>query len=234
MEEMFSDVNAAMRARAAETIYGGRIKEEEGLGGVRVKTEEDRPIKGEYVPTSELVDILAQGQQALRERERRGVKREETDESEIKAEDSTLGVKPEPGDVPMPRARPANKRFDPFDGYEPECQSSSRRQYQADIHEPTIVNSRQTPSVRGYSASTTYSRPPPARVKQEEESMSRPHAPSVKQDDRSGRGGRGMSTRIRSLVQTLTLVMQSRIRTLLASSANTMMEDTGPDVRHLT
>lgn len=150
MEEMFSDVNAAMRARAAETIYGGRIKEEEGLGDVRVKTEEDRPIKAEYIPTSELVDILAQGQQALRERERRGVKREETDQAEINAEHRTLGVKPEPGDVPMPRARPANKRFDPFDGYEPgssrggvkkeeepECQSSSRRQYQADIHEPT-------------------------------------------------------------------------------------------------
>ncbi|KAJ7817053.1 hypothetical protein B0H14DRAFT_1389879 [Mycena olivaceomarginata] len=175
MEEMFPDVNAAMRARAAETIYGGRNKEE-GLGGVRVKTEEDWPIKAEYIPTSELVDILAQGRQALRERERRGVKREETDESEIKAEHSTLGVKPEPGDVPMPRARPANKRFDPFDGYEPE------------------LNSRQTPSVRGYSASTTYSRPPPARVKQEEESMSRPHAPSVKQDDRSGRGGRESHT----------------------------------------
>jgi hypothetical protein len=140
MEEMFSDVNAAMRARAAETIYGGRIKEEEGLGGVRVKTEEDRPIKGEYVPTSELVDILAQGQQALREREWRGVKREETAEAEINAAHCALGIKSEPGDVPMPRARPANKRFDPFDGYEPgssrggvkneeetERQSSSRR-----------------------------------------------------------------------------------------------------------
>ncbi|KAF8214027.1 hypothetical protein K438DRAFT_994200 [Mycena galopus ATCC 62051] len=166
-----------------KTEYQPSVKMEaihEDVRAMRVKQEEGT-VKAEYVPGPELQDLFAQ---ATRERERQAVKHEEH-EVPIEPESIPQGVKPEPVDVPMPNPRPSNKRFDPFDGYEPEY---GRRGVKKE--EGGELNSRQWSSgtSSNYPSSSAYPRPPPPRVKQEEFSGRSPpsrtnHTPNVKQEE---------------------------------------------------
>ncbi|KAJ6544174.1 hypothetical protein B0H19DRAFT_1169825 [Mycena capillaripes] len=108
----YAEVSEEMRRRDAA--------ERRADANLHVKMEiavklEPGVIKTEkYSPSQELWDISARGQAAQRERERGGVEREEKSENMPQQ----VSVKPEPSDVSIPKPRPANRRFDPFDGYD--------------------------------------------------------------------------------------------------------------------
>ncbi|KAF7355716.1 hypothetical protein MSAN_01489500 [Mycena sanguinolenta] len=160
-EELY-DEEAAMRARDA--------------GGVRVKQEV--PIKAEYVAGPELQDLHTKGRQAMRERALEDVKHEQQ-EVKIESERSDLGVKPEPVDVPMPKPRPFNRSFDPFDGYGPDFGYNGIKKEE----DSNDFNSRQLAARSSYASPSAHPRPSPPRprVKQEEIER-RPPPPHVKHE----------------------------------------------------
>ncbi|KAJ7609189.1 hypothetical protein DFH06DRAFT_1247453 [Mycena polygramma] len=227
--ELHAKGQSEMRVRDAESAEATErvkkeVKVERGDESVRVKTENKEGIKREacepsnllagdgldakppikiegavkqeqgvfktedaYVPSQALQELFAQGQEVRRER---------------------LAVKPEPSDAPIPRAPPRNKRFDPFDGYEPEVGDSTGGGVKRE--EGTEFNTRQaymphasSPSafprpIKREEFSSGSSRPPPptysANVKQEYEQRpytsrdSSTYSPGVKYEDYNGSG----------------------------------------------
>ncbi|KAJ6479901.1 hypothetical protein C8R47DRAFT_1198055 [Mycena vitilis] len=151
-----------------------------------VKQEQDRfKTEDVYVPSQELQDLYAQGQQVRHER---------------------LAVKPEPSDAPMPRAPPRNKRFDPFNGYELEAGSSGasdtvKREGEAresQTRQPYMPHAS-SPTIFPVKREENASRPEfiyPANVKQEfgqghytgRDLRPYPYSPVVKHEDYDGGG----------------------------------------------
>jgi hypothetical protein len=224
MREMCAQVQVAMRERNADSSSPGRVKQESE--DARVKIEDE--IKREYQPSVEMRQMHPHVQAAKRERnstEHREdaeprVKTETTVKQEdgiteqnflweheregrkaaVKSENTIqVPVKPEPVDVPMPMPPPPNRRFDPFDGYEPDYGGGSvKREDGAERelqfgHLSLISSSMYTVNTRQPPMSSRY---PSSGVKQEEigqrRAPSRTYSPGVKQEyGSSGYAARG-------------------------------------------
>ncbi|KAJ6515436.1 hypothetical protein C8R45DRAFT_956516 [Mycena sanguinolenta] len=201
VENMHMTVQAAMRLRNQTTVDELRlnsecttedhqppVKKEEShdeeaamrtrnVGGVRVKQEEV-PIKAEYVAGSELQSMFTQAQQA-QARRALDATRYEQHETKIKSEHDGSDIKPEPVDVPMPKPRPFNRSFDPFDGYGPDSGHGGVKKEEGSDD----FNSRQSAARSSYASPSAYQRPAPPRPRVKQEEIDRkPPPPHVKHE----------------------------------------------------